>query len=89
MTIILQKTYLDHRIVSKKNIKSMNYQNEIDSIRCIFYALSESGIKKMEDNFLDPSWVEILPAASIILVIHQPVYSVSMSFQKYAIYTVR
>ena len=51
-------------------------------------ALSESGIKKMEDNFLDPCWVEILPAASIILVIHQPVYSlssVSMSFQKDAI----
>ena len=28
-------------------------------------ALSESGIKNMEDNFLDPCWVGILPAASV------------------------
>ena len=55
----------------------------------VFDRLSESGIKKIEDNFLDPCWVEILPAASIILVIPQPVYPVSMSFQKYAVYTVR
>jgi len=45
--------------------------------------------KTIEDNFLDPSWVEILPAATIILVIYQLLYSfssVSMSFQKDAIY---
>ncbi len=58
----------------------------------VFHALPESQIKKMEDKFFDPFLIEILPADSIFFngpsSVH-PLSSVLMSFQKYAIYTVR
>ena len=65
---------------------------EYISFDAVFHALSESRIKKMEDNCLDPYLIEILPEDSAILVIH-PQYIRSLqsqsAFIKDAIYTVR
>jgi hypothetical protein len=50
------------------------------SFDAVFNALSEFVIKKMEDNFLDPSLIEIFPVDPIILVIHTQ-YVHSLQFQ--------
>ena len=62
------------------------------SFDAVFHALSESGIKKIEDNFLDPFLAKILLENSIFFIGPSSVYSFSLAswnFQTDAIYTVR